>query len=71
MVTAFLIVALSSLLQIKANQDTGIDYQNILDMSLEELINAQVVTAAKKSEKVGDIPASAVIITREELKKHG
>ncbi len=47
------------------------DTTSIFDYSLEELMNMQVVTAAKQVEKISDVPASVVVITREEIEKYG
>lgn len=45
--------------------------ENILSMSLEEMLNIKLTTAGKKEERVGDIPASAIIITRKDIEKYG
>jgi len=39
--------------------------------SLKELLNVEVTTASKRPEKVGEIPASVVLITREQIEKFG
>lgn len=44
---------------------------DILKMSFEEMMNIKITTAGKKEEKVADIPASAVIITRRDIEKYG
>jgi outer membrane receptor protein involved in Fe transport len=41
------------------------------EMSLEDLLKVNVITAAKSPQQIGDIPASVVIITREEIEKYG
>lgn len=43
----------------------------MFEMSLEELLDEEVVTAGKKSEKISDIPASVVLITCEDIKRYG
>lgn len=43
----------------------------LLGMSLEELMNVEVKTASKVSEKIGEIPASVVLITRKEIETYG
>jgi len=40
-------------------------------MTLEELMNIQVTTAARTPEKIGDIPASVVLITRKDIETFG
>ncbi|MCP4344674.1 MAG: TonB-dependent receptor [Desulfobacterales bacterium] len=41
------------------------------DISLGDLLNLELTTAGKKAEKVSDIPASVVIVTREDIKIYG
>ena len=43
----------------------------MLEMSLEELLNVEITTAGKTEEKVSDIPASVVIITRADIERYG
>lgn len=45
--------------------------EDIWSMSLEDLMNVEVVTAGKKSENIGEIPASIIVITREEIETYG
>lgn len=40
-------------------------------LSIEELLEVEVSTHAKQEEKIKDIPASVVVISREEIKKYG
>ncbi len=40
-------------------------------MSIEELMNVEFITAGKKLEKISDVPASTVFITREDIEKYG
>ncbi|MDM8523887.1 TonB-dependent receptor [Desulfococcaceae bacterium HSG8] len=40
-------------------------------ISLGDLLNLEITTAGKKAEKVSEIPASVVIVTREEIEKYG
>ncbi len=44
---------------------------DILKMSFEEMMNIKITTAGKKEERVADIPASAVVITRSDIEKYG
>lgn len=48
-----------------------IDSVDIFDLPLEALMNIKVVTAAKHEQKISDIPASVVLITREEIEQYG
>ena len=45
--------------------------EDVFQMSLEEMLQVVVITAGKKEERVSDIPASVVIITREDLERYG
>ena len=45
--------------------------ENILAMPFEEMLRVKITTAGKKSEKISEIPASAVIITRKDIEKYG
>jgi outer membrane receptor for ferrienterochelin and colicins len=47
------------------------DFDRLLDLSLEELMGMEMVSAAKSSEKIEEIPASVVLITREEIEFYG
>jgi iron complex outermembrane recepter protein len=44
---------------------------NLMDMSLEDLMNVKVVSASKKSENLFDAPLSASVLTRDEIQKAG
>jgi len=47
------------------------ELSDLFKMSLEELMNIEIVTAGKKKEKITDVPASVFIITREEIEDLG
>jgi outer membrane receptor protein involved in Fe transport len=40
-------------------------------LSLEELLNLEITTAGKQKEKISDIPASIVVVTREDIDAYG
>ncbi|MCK5148577.1 TonB-dependent receptor plug domain-containing protein [bacterium] len=42
-----------------------------LEMSFEELMNVELTTAGKRPEVINEIPASVVIITREDIQNYG
>lgn len=44
---------------------------NLLNLSLEELMKIKVVTATKQEEKISTVPASVVVITKEQIKERG
>lgn len=45
--------------------------ERLLNLSLEELMNERIITAGKTSEKVSNIPASVVIVDRQDIKTYG
>lgn len=45
--------------------------EELFKMSLEELMNVKVTTADKTAEKIADIPASVVLITRQDIEMYG
>lgn len=45
--------------------------EKYINMSLQELLEVEVTTASKTIEKINDIPASVVVITREDIAVHG
>jgi len=45
--------------------------QNLLSLSLEELMEVKINSANKVAEKIGEIPASVVLITRQEIQRYG
>ena len=48
--------------------EQGID---LYSLSLEDLANVVVTTASKKPEHIADIPASVVVVSREEIARKG
>lgn len=78
--TRFLSIVLTSIffavsLSITAQKELEKDSLNAEDefflSEIESLMSTEISTAGKKSEKVADIPASVVIITREDVEKYG
>lgn len=45
--------------------------EDIEDFSLEDLLNVEITTAGKQSQKISEIPASIVLITREDIERYG
>ncbi len=45
--------------------------EDIEDFSLEDLLNVEITTASKQAQKISDIPASVVVVTRAEIEKYG
>lgn len=52
-------------------QSDSLSTDALMDLSLEELMNVQVVSASKKSENLFDAPLSASVLTRDEIQKAG
>lgn len=44
---------------------------DLFEMSFEELMEMQIITAAKTPEEIGDIPASVIIVTRRDIERYG
>lgn len=47
------------------------DLDKLFSISFEDLLTRKIATAGKKQEKVADIPASVVIVTRSQIEKYG
>ena len=45
--------------------------EDVADISLEDLLNVEITTAGKRPEKIGEIPASVVLVTREDIEIYG
>jgi outer membrane cobalamin receptor len=45
--------------------------EDIEDFSLEDLLNVEITTAGKQAEKISEIPASIVLVTRDDIEKYG
>lgn len=52
-------------------QDDSTDVEDMLDLSLEQLMELEVTVAGKIEEKVSEIPASVVIMTRKDIENYG
>ncbi len=55
----------------KAQQADSLKTKKIYDMSIEELLNVKIFSSGKQEERVGETPASIVIITRNEIESYG
>lgn len=53
------------------SKDDSTEFNDILTLSLEDLLNVQIESAGKQAEKISEIPASIVLITRNDIQKHG
>lgn len=54
-----------------AAENNSYETASLFDLPLSELINVEISTAGKTREKVKDIPASVVIVTRKEIERYG
>jgi outer membrane cobalamin receptor len=50
---------------------SGQELKNFFEMSLEQLMNVEVVTASKKPQRLSEVPATVRIITAEQIKERG
>lgn len=53
----------------KKDSESGI--YELFDVSLEEILNIGIVTASKKKQNASDAPASAYIVTKEQIQQRG
>ncbi|MCP4213054.1 MAG: TonB-dependent receptor, partial [bacterium] len=53
------------------DEDTSSKLNKLFEMSVEDLLKVEITTAGKTKEKVGNIPASVVVITREDIERYG
>ncbi len=54
-----------------AEQDFGDGVDDILSLSLEELMNFEVTSAFKKPQSLRDVPAAVYVVTNREIKRSG
>lgn len=59
----------SSLYSLQEEERKKID--KYFNMTLQEMMEVEIVTASRSPEKVSDIPASVVLITREDIETYG
>ena len=72
--TFYILIILLALTKLSYSQKTSSDSTNIdvfFKMSLEELVNIKIKSADKSEQKVVDIPASVIIIRRNEIEASG
>lgn len=76
LVTLFAVLAvffMFSQIPLLSQEDTEAETKpsELFKMSLKELLNVKITTANRTPEKISDIPASVVLITREEIEAYG
>ena len=65
---AIIILLISPLISLSSSKLTP---DEIARMSLRDMMNVEIETAGKKPEKIEEIPASVVIITRNDIERFG
>jgi len=56
---------------ISSAQDTAMGVENLLTLTLEELMDVKVTTATRTSQKITDAPATMNVITARQIKERG
>ena len=70
-ISLFVLTALFMLqTQVRASGESG-EFEGLLSMGLEDLMNVKVTTAFKKPQSVKNIPAAVYIITSEDIRRSG
>jgi len=52
-------------------EDSPDDVESLLNLSLKDLLNFEIYTAGKTLEKIKNIPASVILISRKNIEKYG
>lgn len=55
----------------KQKKDEEDEYEYLKSLTLEELLKVEITTASRQKEKIGDIPASVVVVTRDDIETYG
>ena len=66
-VIAWLIIFLLFVLPASAQEKT----KDLMEVSLEDLVNVEVYSASKHTENVSDAPSSVTVVSADEIQKHG
>jgi len=67
----YILIILSISIIPSANAQDQKDIRKLFNLPFKDLLNIEITTAAKKPEKVSEIPASIVVITRDDIEKYG
>lgn len=65
------ILLFSNTTVVQAQQVDTLSIEDILSMSLEELMNIKITTASKYEERLSDAPATMIVITKEDIEQRG
>ena len=66
-----LITLISVCMQTFAIDDKSVDEDDLLDMSIEELMDVEVTTVSKKEDTLFKSPAAITVITSEDIRRSG
>jgi outer membrane receptor protein involved in Fe transport len=55
----------------KQKKDEEDEYKYLESLTLEELLQVEITTASRQKEKISDIPASVVVVTRDDIETYG
>jgi len=64
-------IMMMGFMSVSAQQIKASRFDELVKMSLEELMDVEITSAGKISQKVGDVPASTTIISRDEIARYG
>lgn len=70
-ISALFLFFSQSLLRSQDETESKTKPAELFEIPLNELLNIKITTASRTPEKISDIPASVVIITREEIEAYG
>jgi iron complex outermembrane receptor protein len=66
-----LLLTFTGLILPASAQDTDLEVYELFDVTLEELLNVGIVSASKKKQSVLDAPATAYVVTEEQISTRG
>jgi outer membrane cobalamin receptor len=65
------ICALTITTPVYAQEEEEEIVEDVADISLEDLLNVEITTAGRRPERIGDIPASVIIVSRNDIETYG
>lgn len=66
-----ILIFLSILFFVNISPTVAQELETLFEMSIEELMNIEVVTASKKPQKLSEVPATVHVITAEQIEERG
>ncbi|MDR4513800.1 Plug domain-containing protein [Nitrosomonas sp.] len=75
-ITKLIIVFVTSLSVSRTNAETSLHLTShndhtLIDLSIEELMNIEVTTVTRRSQKLTEIPSAVFVITQDDIKRSG